>query len=625
MIPPLAASTLANNPAFAGVWNYITTEVLQDDVSRKLEATEKATGRAGWDSNRLSSRDGGYSAVRENRGYEPRGEPKRESEASVTGDEEEDEDSNDSFDAGQEEDRESIDDNDTNRMPMMIMLQRKGLNGNKKIKEKKTRTKRKEFKEQLHESRVRRTKMQILQCLLGDLAYHPASKEQEQPSALKKNGRSGRALPTLDGKNGASDDGARVGLHAADENDVHANQWETDMPSQPQPRRYQGSVKIDERQGELRDLLLLISAYLDVRLSPHPDLDGGAAGGDMPSARSRALNALLIRAGENPLADEIGRFEENISLVADMVGTRVVEVETALSEIAGLATAGLEEREQEQEQAENQHPRSGDKTSVPTVPPSKAEARTTISRIKPPSASASKSRHTPLTPTPAISSHLQPSSSQPQPQSRSLQSGLEAQATYLTHLRSTLVPDHVSALTTQLHTLLDLQRTLLQRDIQYLESSRHGILHRHALSRLTFLTTVARAMELKARVLVLETQKKMETEETGMDSNSDHGGKIVAGTGAPMKREEPHHHRRRESRIAEQLRELDLQETQADERLARLEAVLGEYDNDAVDPGGRLMLRLGARYGDIDREIAEVRRDIKFLEGKVMKGNGNAK
>lgn len=181
-----------------------------------------------------------------------------------------------------------------------------------------------------------------------------------------------------------------------------------------------------------------------------------------------------------------------------------------------------------------------------------------------------------------------PYNQDPARQPATLLSTLTPQTEHLSLLRSTTLPASLSTLTKTLHTTLKGQSRDLQSSLLQLESAKHGIRSRHNQSHATFLATVASTMALKVRVLVLEQQRVLE-------ANSAESQRWI---------------RTKMSALSEQERVLD-------GRIAQLQGVLAEYQS--VDPGLRVMQKLGERYAAVEAEMDTVRGDIARLEVGVRK------
>ncbi|EXJ77005.1 hypothetical protein A1O3_10162 [Capronia epimyces CBS 606.96] len=534
MIPPLPASVLAANPAFAKVWNHLATEVLRGDASQKTESDPS-----------MSDVDG-------------------DGDGDVDGDVDGDGDGD--GDEEEEPEQQAGDDNTPMTLtPAQIRMRASG-NGS-------SRKKRRKFEDQLHDCRVRRMKLQMMRCLLADVAYHGDWHADSQEGSGKEMGTT-TTTTTATTTTTTTTKREPVATEARENVVEHhteiapqGNSDKNQTDSQTQPTSMSTPTKT---AGELRDLLLLISAYLDVRLcSGNATATATATAGSSTNLESDAQRREAEDKDEDTevlLADDIARLKENIPIIAELVGSRVVEIETVLGDIAAIATDD-----------------DADQTSAAPAP-SPSPAATSTSTPAATSTSTSTSNLTTTTGT--------------QGPSGTLLSYVQTQLSHISHLRTSTFPERLATVTKQLHTLLDMQRHLLRMQIQHLESSKHGILHRHAMSRLTFLTTVAQAMDLKTRVLVMETQRTMDMEEDDDDETG-------TGTAAAQRKN-------RNRIMAQQLRELDAQDAQADQRLAALDDLLAEYE--AVDPGLQLMQRLGARYRDLEADMDGVRRHIETLE-----------
>jgi hypothetical protein len=159
---------------------------------------------------------------------------------------------------------------------------------------------------------------------------------------------------------------------------------------------------------------------------------------------------------------------------------------------------------------------------------------------------------------------------------------VQSQLSIVADLRTKRLPNTLATLTATLQNLHGTQRQLLHEQLQYLESSKHGVISRYSASKVEFLATVAQAMALKTRVLVLEKLK--ETEET--TNAQDH-----------------------RSLIRDRMKSLEQEETQLDQRTKVLREVLEEYEAE----GSGLLEKLGARYEEIEKEMQTASKDIERL------------
>lgn len=249
--------------------------------------------------------------------------------------------------------------------------------------------------------------------------------------------------------------------------------------------------------------------------------------------RSVTSEGALSAEDQHLLSADFDRFNENMHTIAASVGARLVTLEKQLREVAALAD--------------------------PDTDP-----------------------NTDTTTTTTINSNMN--------HDDTLFSTLTRQTTHLnSHLPAKLAKS-LTTLTSTLSTFLRLQRTLLEFQIPHLESSKHGILSRHAQSKAAFMAAVARAMDLKTRVLVLEARARLD------DLN---GGRAAYWKikGAELQKEE----------------------ARLDARMEVLKGVVDEFES--VDPGLGVMARLGTRYACIERDGEVVQRDIRGLEGR-RRGQG---
>ena len=179
--------------------------------------------------------------------------------------------------------------------------------------------------------------------------------------------------------------------------------------------------------ARIRDLILLVSTYLDVHFNP-------------------SLGRALPIEQEELLAEDLGMFKSNISIVAGALSSQLVTLEKSLCKLSNIALHG-----------------TGDDASAITTPPYS-----------------------------------------------SLLTNLQQQSLHLHNLHTKTLPFSLTTLHSTLHTLLILQRQLLHLQLQHLETSHHGVLSRYYTSKLVFLKTVAQTMALKSQVVVLEARQELE-------------------------------------------------------------------------------------------------------------------
>ncbi|KAL2434758.1 hypothetical protein ABEF95_005524 [Exophiala dermatitidis] len=506
MIPPLHQSTLAANPAFARLWEYLTTEIVRSDASRRNPGNR-------WDGGEESgveSLGAAMTGLRLDDGYERYDEvegPDHDNDDEDVEDEDED--------VGEQQQRKSSDTDSGQRLPDRNFPNDRIRTG------KTTKTKTASFEERLQQYRIDRMKAYILRSMLADVTYDTA------------------AIPAMDD----SDDGVEADWRERQSTTTSLAHWQSRI-----------SISTTEtakaQQSELRDLLLLISAYLDVSTSM--SLNRSSTKQEFPTrlaAESESENKedqtseLQLH---HLLGKEIARFKDSLPVVGGLLGSRLVEVESMLEDIAALAT-----------------------TTTTTA------KSTTTRTVR--SQTSGESR-------PLLSNHI------------------EGQLSQLRHLQSDVLAKRLSDVTCHSQTLLALQRELTCLQLQHLERSKHGVLHRQSMARLGFLKTVAEAMELKTRVAVLETKRDLGRNRTRGD------GDVDPDTDA----------------LAQRLRDMDREEVEADERLDALERLLEEYDavlrpEEQQKTGGggeKIMQKLGARYREIEGGMESVKRDIERL-GRV--------
>ncbi|OAP55349.1 hypothetical protein AYL99_10322 [Fonsecaea erecta] len=461
VIPLLAPSELDAHPAFARLWEHVTREVLAQDASSRRE--ERDRERRWWASRRArraaprGSRRGEIDGEEELSFVDGRGqwagggggggggdgavwgyqELRRELEPDEEGDDDDDDEYEDADvtedDAGKQEERPS---------PRLSLS----------------------LDQHLHALRVARTKRRILRDVLDHVAYldlsvtgqshargqdddegHPEASESYHPYGAEIRSRSqsqnGLLSPastyttapvemaggTKTGMSDVTNQGLDVQAQVA-RREGHGTRGKTD------------NVSRDRLPPSLGELVRVIAAYL------HGKTDGAGA-----------LSSAVTQEEEGLLDQDILRFKMNISPIADVVSSRLVELESSLCALSDIA----------REHGDGNGSEDEDETKVPGT-----------------------MGHTSVT--------------------QGLDESVQAQLSRLSELRDTLLPSSLAALSTTLQQLLTLQRQLLQLQIQHLETSKHGVLSRYTLSKIAFLDTVAQAMALKAQVLVLEARKELE-------------------------------------------------------------------------------------------------------------------
>jgi hypothetical protein len=322
----------------------------------------------------------------------------------------------------------------------------------------------------------------------------------------------------------------------------------------------------------LRDDLLVISAYIDATFaSSRSNVRERSEAGSGSDADKRQGLLSMDGDGQELLEEEdISRFKENISTIADVVGKKLVEIESGLAQLAGIALDALDEGGQDDQ--DDQHVDDDICYDEGTSNRALERERDNMKRA---------------TPAPA---------DQPPSNDSSLFSNLTAQTDHLATLRQRTLPIRLTNLSGTLTTLLGLQRDLMSRRLRTLEATKHGVVSRHAQARMNFFATVARAMDLKTRVLLLEERAKVEMNE---------------------------HAEARTKLIDQKIAEMNGQDGYLDRRIEELQAVLDEYGRAGEDAGyGRddgvyVMTRLGRKYGAVEREMEAVRADIARLEART--------
>ncbi|KAL2398509.1 hypothetical protein ABEF93_000605 [Exophiala dermatitidis] len=516
MIPPLHHTTLAANPAFARLWEHLTTEILRSDASRRNLGNR-------WDGDRDG--DGGEGSGEDSlgaamTGLRLDGGTGYERYDGVEGPDHDDDDEyveDEDEDVGEQQQRKPLDTDWGQRFPDRNFPNDRIGTG------KKPKTKTARFEERLQQHRVNRMKAYILRSLVADVTYCGSMGDRSLESDEV--------------------DADRTWQRQSTTTTTTLAHWQSQKS-----RSTTETTKA--QQSELRDLLLLISAYLDVstsmslnRSSTKQEFHTRLAAESESGNKEDQTSELQLH---HLLEEEIARFKDSLPVVGELLGSRLVEVESMLEDIAALATTTT----------------------------TAAKSTTTTRTVR--SQTSGESR-------PLLSNHI------------------EGQLSQLRHLQSDVLAKRLSDVTCHSQTLLALQRELTCLQLQHLERSKHGVLHRHSMARLGFLKTVAEAMELKTRVAVLETKRDLGRNRTRGDGAEDTDTDT----------------------LAQRLRDVDREEIEADERLAALERLLKEYEavvrQGQQNPGGggeKIMQKLGARYREIEGEMESVRRDIERL-GRV--------
>jgi hypothetical protein len=163
---------------------------------------------------------------------------------------------------------------------------------------------------------------------------------------------------------------------------------------------------------------------------------------------------------------------------------------------------------------------------------------------------------------------------------------IQPQLDHLHTLRNTTLPPTLDSLGSTLHAYLSTNTSTINLNLRTLESTKHGIPRRHTLSLATFLSTVASALDLKTQVLVHEARRSADSKET-------------------------------RSWLQHRLSEMEQEEKVVDERLKVLTDVVAEYEHESIDPGHKVMRKLGSKYKEIESETEQVKEDIEKLEKQV--------
>jgi gas vesicle protein len=287
-----------------------------------------------------------------------------------------------------------------------------------------------------------------------------------------------------------------------------------------------------------RDNLLVMTAYMDA-MTGSRDLSRGQHQPEIVSVPVHTPR--LSRAKRDLLSEDVTVFRENIPAIATQVGRRLVEIERGLGEMSRLAIAmTVTTRDTNGDRQDHHHTQ----TSIDAPPPP--------------------------------------------PPTTTLVESLRLCRDRRTSLRSSL-PPRLSDLSNTLTRLLSLQRDQLASAIRSLEATKHGTVSRHVQARSAFFATVARAMDLKTRLVLLEERGRVE--------NSD---------AVKTKR----------ATVREKMRQIVREDAEVSARLDDLRRVVGEYDavEHTVGHSRGVMTRLGKRYGEIEKEMDTVKSDIEKLQ-----------
>jgi hypothetical protein len=357
-----------------------------------------------------------------------------------------------------------------------------------------------------------------------------------------------------------------------------------DYSSDPSITSISHSSHSKQLTPRLRDDLLVISAYIDATFtssrSTFRERSEAGSGSGSGSDADKRQGLSIDGDGQELLEEEdISQFKENISTIADVVGKKLFEIESGLAQLAGIALDALDEggQDDQDDQYDQYDQHVDDDICYNEGGSTRALERERDNMNR-------------ATPTPA---------DRPPSNDSSLFSSLTAQTDHLATLRQRTLPIRLTTLSGTLTTLLGLQRDLMSRRLRALEVTKHGVVSRHAQARMNFFATVARAMDLKTLVLLLEERAKVEMSE--------------------------HEHAEARSKLTgDKMAELDGQEGYLDRRIEELQAVLDEYGRAGEDAGyGRddglgVMTSLGRKYGAVEREMEAVRADIARLEARTQ-------
>ena len=154
-----------------------------------------------------------------------------------------------------------------------------------------------------------------------------------------------------------------------------------------------------------------------------------------------------------------------------------------------------------------------------------------------------------------------------------------SQVSHSQQLKDHDLPKLLRETTNSLINLLTAQSDHLQLLIRHLEQRKHGSDARHLTAHAQFLSTVARGLEAKTKVTYLERRRDLYSPDL-------------------------------RQALSEQSRALDEEDVDLRERTNELDIALREYE----EAGGEVMSTLGKKYGDLEREIEEVKSDINQLK-----------
>lgn len=170
----------------------------------------------------------------------------------------------------------------------------------------------------------------------------------------------------------------------------------------------------------------------------------------------------------------------------------------------------------------------------------------------------------------------------------SLQLHLKDMTLHLSTLNQLTIPTATATILNALATLLSLQTHHLTDQLTHLTRYTHGTLSRHTLSKSTHLATISKALSSKIQILTLEARRSTYSAQTQTAL----------------------------ANYATHLAELELR---LDQRIRTLEDEARLYaDCDARN--GKTIEELGRRYGNVLREIGEVKGDVQRLERKGQDG-----
>lgn len=255
---------------------------------------------------------------------------------------------------------------------------------------------------------------------------------------------------------------------------------------------------------------------------------------------------------EDLLADDLAKFQSTLPTIAPLLSTHLINTERTLSSL--------------------------------TAPPAQTAA-------------------IPSQTSTSISTPSKSSKSRTKQQFIPLSTAISTLHTTTQRIQSQTLPSTLKDTATSLNTLLTNHQSTTTSRIRNLELQIHGTQSRYALARSTYLYTVSKGIELKSRIMALEREKAVYSDEEMLEKMEEEVERLVG----------------EEARLEGRERELiGLLETYEEEG----GKVGGRVGRDMGESGaGEEVFRvLGGRYKEVEREIEAVKRDIERLETRVWRG-----